>query len=123
MAGTDNENTPVVMVGDGTMQEQNPGTGNLSVVLNPTWLNITQTSQQNVKTVTNYVIGAAFTGTINGVKVAGNLNQLAIPSPSDTSGGATDRNSANFFTQMTFSGLVGLLTQIGMLYYAAKGHK
>lgn len=70
MAGTNNENTAVVMAGDGTMSEQNQGTGNLSVALTPTWLNVAQTSQQDGKTVSNYVIGAAYTGTINGQKVA-----------------------------------------------------
>jgi hypothetical protein len=123
MAGTNNENTSVVMGGDGTMQEQNQGTGNLSVVLTPTWLNITQTSQQNGETVTNYAIGAAFTGTINGEKVTGNLNQLAIPSPSDSSKNAQDKNSANSFTLGSITQLVGMLTGIGMLYYMAKGHK
>ncbi|KAK4690173.1 hypothetical protein P7C71_g6549, partial [Lecanoromycetidae sp. Uapishka_2] len=121
MAGTNNENTPVIMVGDSTMEEQNPGIGNLSVVLTPTWLNISQTSQSSGNTVTNNVIGAAFTGTINGMKVTGNLNQLAIPNPSDTSRNATDENSANSFTLSSMAQLVGMLTGIGMLYYMAKG--
>ncbi|KAF5632423.1 uncharacterized protein FTJAE_7533 [Fusarium tjaetaba] len=123
MAGTNNENTAVVMAGDGTMSEQNQGTGNLSVALTPTWLNVAQTSQQDGKTVSNYVIGAAFTGTINGQKVAGNLNQLAIPDPSDTSKNASNKNAANGFSLNMLEGLIGMLTSIGMLYYMAKGHK
>ncbi|EXM17248.1 hypothetical protein RAB80_004150 [Fusarium oxysporum f. sp. vasinfectum] len=123
MAGTNNENTAVVMAGDGTMSEQNQGTGNLSVALTPTWLNVAQTSQQDGKTVSNYVIGAAFTGTINGQKVAGNLNQLAIPDPSDNSKNANNKNAANGFSLSTLEGLIGMLTSIGMLYYMAKGHK
>ncbi|KAG5761002.1 hypothetical protein H9Q69_010949 [Fusarium xylarioides] len=123
MAGTSNENTAVVMAGDGTMSEQNLGTGNLSVALTPTWLNVAQTSQQDGQTVSNYVIGAAFTGTINGQKVAGNLNQLAIPDPSDSSKNASNKNSANAFSMNSLEGLVGMLTSIGMLYYMAKGHK
>ncbi|KAI1051024.1 hypothetical protein LB506_010940 [Fusarium annulatum] len=123
MAGTNNENTAVVMAGDGTMSEQNQGTGNLSVALTPTWLNVAQTSQQDGKTVSNYVIGAAFTGTINGQKVAGNLNQLAIPDPSDSSKNASNKNSANGFSLSMLEGLIGMLTSIGMLYYMAKGHK
>ncbi|KAF5578485.1 hypothetical protein FPANT_9977 [Fusarium pseudoanthophilum] len=123
MAGTNNENTAVVMAGDGTMSEQNQGTGNLSVALTPTWLNVAQTSQQNGKTVSNYVIGAAFTGTVNGQKVAGNLNQLAIPDPSDTSKNASNKNAANGFSLNMLEGLIGMLTSIGMLYYMAKGHK
>ncbi|KAF4779087.1 hypothetical protein HER10_EVM0000859 [Colletotrichum scovillei] len=123
IAGTNDENTPVVMAGDGTMQEQNQGTGNTSVALKTSWLNVAQTSQQNGKTVSNYVIGAAFTGTINGVNVAGNLNQLAIPSPSKQSTSANDKNSANGFSLNSLEGLVGMLTSIGMLYYMAKDHK
>ncbi|KAL7769794.1 hypothetical protein ACKLNR_001178 [Fusarium oxysporum f. sp. zingiberi] len=123
MAGTNNENTAVVMAGDGTMSEQNQGTGNLSVALTPTWLNVAQTSQQDGKTVSNYVIGAAFTGNINGQKVAGNLNQLAIPDPSDNSKNANNKNAANGFSLSTLEGLIGMLTSIGMLYYMAKGHK
>ncbi|KAF5544746.1 hypothetical protein FMEXI_6385 [Fusarium mexicanum] len=123
MAGTNGENTSVVMAGDSTMSEQNQGTGNLSVSLTPTWLNVAQTSQQDGKTVSNYVIGAAFTGAINGQKVAGNLNQLAIPDPSDSSKNASNKNSANAFSMNSLEGLVGMLTSIGMLYYMAKGHK
>ncbi|KAI7762735.1 hypothetical protein LZL87_008176 [Fusarium oxysporum] len=123
MAGTNNENTAVVMAGDGTMSEQSQGTGNLSVALTPTWLNVAQTSQQDGKTVSNYVIGAAFTGTINGQKVVGNLNQLAIPDPSDNSKNANNKNAANGFSLSTLEGLIGMLTSIGMLYYMAKGHK
>ncbi|KAJ4264408.1 hypothetical protein NW762_005607 [Fusarium torreyae] len=123
MSGTNNENTPVVMAGDGTMSEQNQGTGNLSVALKPTWLNVAQTSTQDGKTTSNYVIGAAFTGTINGQKVAGNLNQLAIPDPNDKSKNANNKNSANGFSLSTLEGLIGMLTSIGMLYYMAKGHK
>ncbi|ENH63870.1 hypothetical protein FOC1_g10008012 [Fusarium oxysporum f. sp. cubense race 1] len=108
---------------DGTMSEQNQGTGNLSVALTPTWLNVAQTSQQDGKTVSNYVIGAAFTGAINGQKVAGNLNQLAIPDPSDNSKNANNKNAANGFSLSTLEGLIGMLTSIGMLYYMAKGHK
>ncbi|KXH60714.1 hypothetical protein CSAL01_04292 [Colletotrichum salicis] len=102
MAGTNNENTQVVMAGDGSMQEQNQGTGNISVALHPTWLNVAQTSQQNGKTVSNYVIGAA---------------------TSDKSKNATDKNSANGFSLNSIEGLVGMLTSIGMLFYMAKGHK
>ena len=123
MAGTNNENTTIVMVGDGTMQEKDAGTGNLSVVLNPTWLNVSQTSKQDGQTVTNYVIGAGFTGTINGTRVAGNLNQLAIPDSSNSSANAKDKNSANGFTLSSFTQVMGMLISMGMLYYMAKGHK
>lgn len=122
MAGT-SQSTEVVMTGDGTMQEKDQGTGNLSVSLTPAWLNIAQTSKQDNKTVTNYLIGASFGGTINGAKVAGNLNQMAIPDSSDTSKNAKAKGSANFFSVDSLEGLVGIVTSVGMLYYMAKGHK
>ncbi|KAK6544758.1 hypothetical protein TWF694_001441 [Orbilia ellipsospora] len=115
MADTNNENTTVVMGGDGSMQEENQGTGNLAVSLKPTWLNVTQTSKQGGKTVSNYVIGAAFKGTINGVNVAGDLNQLNTTD--------SKKKSANEFSLNTLEGLIGMLTSIGMLYYMAKDHK
>lgn len=118
-----NQSTPIVMVGDSTMQEANPGTGAISVALTPTWLNVTQTSQQDGKTVTAYVIGAAFTGAINGVQVAGNLNQLAIPDPTEKSQNATDKNASNSFIITTTSQLVGMLSGIGMLFVMIWGHR
>ena len=123
MARANNQNTTIVMVGDGTMQEKDAGTGNLSVILNPTWLNVSQTSKQNGQTVTNYLIEAGFMGTINGTKVAGNLNQLAIPDSSNSSTNAKDKNSANGFTLSSFTQLMSMLISMGMLYYMAKGHK
>ena len=123
MADSGGQDANVVMTGDGTMQEENPGTGNLSITLSPTWINITQTSKADGKTVTTYVIGAAYTGTINGTSVAGNLNQMAIPDPSDKSKNASDKNTANTFSLSTMISIVGMLTSIGMLYYMAKGHK
>ncbi|KAF9772785.1 hypothetical protein IL306_009470 [Fusarium sp. DS 682] len=130
MANTDDENTVVVMAGNGSMQEKDPGLGNVSVALAPAWLNVAQTTQQNGKTVSKFVIGAAFTGTINGINVAGNLNQLAIPDPSDSSQNAKDKDSANKFTISSIASLVGMLTgslgvaaSIGMVYFMWKGSK
>ncbi|EXK24716.1 hypothetical protein FOMG_18570 [Fusarium oxysporum f. sp. melonis 26406] len=130
MANTDNENTGVVMAGNGTMQEKDPGLGNISLALVPAWLNVAQTSQQDGKTVYKYVIGAAFTGTINGINVAGNLNQLSIPDPSDSSQNASDKNSANKLSISSIASVVGMLTgtlgvvaSIGMVYFMWKGSK
>ncbi|KAL9564989.1 hypothetical protein ACKAV7_010847 [Fusarium commune] len=130
MANTDNENTGVVMAGNGTMQEKDPGLGNISLALAPAWLNVAQTSQQDGKTVYKYVIGAAFTGTINGINVAGNLNQLSIPDPSDSSQNASDKNSANKLSISSIASVVGMLTgtlgvvaSIGMVYFMWKGSK
>ncbi|KAM0342395.1 hypothetical protein ACHAPU_009582 [Fusarium lateritium] len=123
MAGTDNEHTAVVMSGDGSMQEENQGSGDLSVTLKPTWLNVAQTKTVDDKTVTKYVIGAAFAGTINGVKVAGNLNQLAIPKPSDKSKSAEKKNSSNTWTIGNFAALAGIVSGFAMVYFMWKGHQ
>ncbi|KAF5027096.1 hypothetical protein F66182_808 [Fusarium sp. NRRL 66182] len=120
MAGTGNQGTPIVMADDFSMKEQDQGTGNVSVALTPTWLNIAQTCQQGGKTVSSYVISAAFTGSINGVKVTGNINQLAIPSPTATSKNDNNKNSDNMFTLSNIEGLVGLLAGLGMIYDMAK---
>ncbi|KAM0226872.1 hypothetical protein ACHAP5_012295 [Fusarium lateritium] len=87
MAAKGGQSTPIEMPDDGSMQEQNVGTGPLSVSLNPAWLNVLQTSQKTGDSYT--VIGAAFMGTINNAKVAGNLNKivvLSIPSSSESFG-------------------------------------
>jgi hypothetical protein len=121
--------TEVTMAGDGSMQEQNAGTGNLSVVLTPVWMNVAQTSQSDGQAVTNYLIGAAFTGTINGAKVAGNINKLPIPDTSDTSPSTAEKikkylqNTVNGFSMSTLFQVGGLLTSVGMLYYMAKEKK
>ncbi|KAF4946944.1 hypothetical protein FGADI_10795 [Fusarium gaditjirri] len=130
MANTDNENTEVVMAGNGAIQEKDPGVGDISLALAPAWLNVSQASQQDGKTVYKYVIGAAFTGTINGINVAGNLNQLSIPDPSDSSQNASDKNSANKLSIGSIASIVGMLTgtlgvaaSIGMVYFMWKSHK
>ncbi|KAF5660684.1 hypothetical protein FHETE_8847 [Fusarium heterosporum] len=123
MAGTDNENTAVVMAGDGSMQEENQGNGEISVALKPTWLNVSQNKKVDDKTVIKYVIGAAFAGTINGVKVAGNLNQLAIPDPSKKSKSADKKNSANSLTIGNVAALAGIVSGAAMVYFMWKGHQ
>ncbi|KAF4988843.1 hypothetical protein FGRMN_9517 [Fusarium graminum] len=123
MAGTDNENTAVVMAGDGSMQEENQGDGGISVALKPTWLNVTQNKNVDDKAVIKYVIGAAFAGTINGVKVAGNLNQLAIPDPSKKSKNATKKDSANSLTIGNVAALAGIVSGAAMVYFMWKGHQ
>ncbi|PNP61032.1 hypothetical protein FNYG_14120 [Fusarium nygamai] len=130
MANTDNENTEVEMGGNGTIQEKDPGTSNISLALAPAWLNVSQASQQDGKTVYKYLIGAAFTGTINGINVAGNLNELSIPDPSDSSQDASDKNSANKLSIGSIASIVGMLTgtlgvaaSIGMVYFMWKSYK
>jgi hypothetical protein len=104
------------------MQEQNAGTGTLSALLTPAWLNLTQISkQQDGRAVSNYVIGTAFSGTINGTQVISNLSQLTIPDPADISAKAKDKNQSNADSLSSMAELVGIVTSVGMLYCMAKG--
>jgi hypothetical protein len=120
LANSSNQNTAVAMVGDGTMQEQDPGSGPISVALIPVWVNINQTNQD--KTVTS-VIAAAFAGTINGTNVAGNLNQLKIPdSSSSSSDDKENRNLASFYIGI-FSEVFSTLGSLGMFFMMYLQHK
>ncbi|KAF5228503.1 hypothetical protein FAUST_11050 [Fusarium austroamericanum] len=110
MAADGGQSTPVAMPGDGSMREQNVGTSSLSVSLNPVWLNV---PQANRKTGVSYtVIGAAFMGTINNVNVAGNMNQLVIPSISNTSPSNPDIMSPIRCYSDKLCYLVGILTEV-----------
>ncbi|KAK1539097.1 uncharacterized protein CCOS01_00411 [Colletotrichum costaricense] len=117
MAGTGNVNTPVVMAGNGTMQEENQGNGNLSVALTPAWLNLTSTNDTS-----SYAIAASFVGKINDIEVAGSTNQLSIPSSSD------DSNSSQTWPLIkhiidSVESLTTSLVNIGLLYYMVKDFK
>ncbi|ESU17371.1 hypothetical protein FGSG_10628 [Fusarium graminearum PH-1] len=115
------QSTPVAMPGDGTMQEQNIGTGNLSVSLNPVWLNVVQTSH---KTGDVYnVIGAAFAGTINNVNVAGNINQLVVPSIPSTSPTFGSVMSSICHYSDKLGSLIGILTGVATVLIMFKDSK
>ncbi|CAF3433944.1 unnamed protein product [Fusarium graminearum] len=121
MAAKGGQSTPVAMPGDGTMQEQNIGTGNLSVSLNPVWLNVVQTSH---KTGDVYnVIGAAFAGTINNVNVAGNINQLVVPSIPSTSPTFGSVMSSICHYSDKLGSLIGILTGVATVLIMFKDSK
>lgn len=114
MAGTGGQSATLVMVGDGTMQEQDAGIGNLSVRLRPVWMNINQTTTQTS------AIGVAFTGTVNGTQVSGNLNRLKIPDPSDDSDSAAGHDAVNSDMLSKVESLVGMLAGFVMIFDFAK---
>ncbi|KAM0260029.1 hypothetical protein ACHAPA_010475 [Fusarium lateritium] len=121
MAAKGGQSTPIAMPGDGSMQEQNVGTGTLAVSLNPAWLNVLQTSQKTGDSYT--VIGAAFTGTINNAKVAGNLDKLVIPSIPSTSLSFGDVMSSTSHYSDKFGSLVGILVGIATVSIMFKDSK
>ena len=123
MAAAEDQKTNVVMVGDGSMHEEKEGTGNLSVALTPCWLNIPQSSKKDSKTAPATVIGVAFSGTINGIAVAGNLNKLDLPDASDKSKKDDDKHELAAFVINTISQIVNTLLTFGMLYIMIKDHQ
>ncbi|CAG1975309.1 unnamed protein product [Fusarium graminearum] len=108
MAAKGGQSTPVVMPGDGTMQDM--GTGNLSVSLKPVWMSVVQTSDKTGDAYT--VIGAAFAGTINNVNVAGNINTLVIPSIPSTSPTFGSVMSSICHYSDKLGSLIGILTGV-----------
>jgi hypothetical protein len=123
MAAAEDQKTNVVMVGDGSMQEEKEGTGNQSVALTPCWLNIPQSSKKDSKTAPASVIGVAFSGTINGIAVAGNLNKLDLPDASHPSKKDNDKHELAAFVINTISQIVNTLITFGMLYIMIKDHQ
>ncbi|WXC58157.1 hypothetical protein SNK03_004056 [Fusarium graminearum] len=121
MAAKGGQSTPVVMPGDGTMQEQNAGIGNLSVSLNPVWLSVVQTSHKTGDAYT--VIGAAFAGTINNVSVAGNINPIVVPSIPSTSPSFTSVMSSICDYSNKLGSLIGILTGIATVAIMFKDSK
>jgi hypothetical protein len=115
------------MAGDGTLSESNVGAGNLSVNLQPTWINVVQSSSDGKM---NYLIGSVLSGTINGIKVIGTQQSRDLPASKNP--GKTDKDKTaiaedwakTFSTFLSpLASLAGLIISAGMLYYMAKGHK
>ncbi|KAM0349882.1 hypothetical protein ACHAPY_010696 [Fusarium culmorum] len=121
MAAKGGQSTTVVMPGDGTMQEDNAGTGNLSVSLNPVWMSVVQTSDKTGDAYT--VIGAALAGTINNVNVAGNINPLVIPSIPSTSPTFGSVMSSICHYSDKLGSLIGILTGVATVLIMFKDSK
>jgi len=104
------QSTTLVMNGSG-MEESDVGQGGISVSLKETWINVIQTTTASDGTVnTNYLIGAALAGTINGINVSGTGEQRAIPSSNDPDKQTQQQQSATSFNSIfpTVATLVGL---------------
>ncbi|WP_288243583.1 hypothetical protein [uncultured Chryseobacterium sp.] len=107
--------TSIIMNGDGTMGDSNPG-GDVSVNLTPVWMNVIQTSMQNGQPVSTYLAGPTLTGTIANKTVVSSQTARQMP------GKPADKNKQSSFDS-TFGKIcqgVGLLVGLLMLGEFAK---
>jgi hypothetical protein len=106
----------VVMAGDGTMTDQNPGQ-DVALTLTPVWMNVIQTTMNDNKPTTSYVSGPTLTGTVAGTKVVS--TQTLMPLPTQT---GKDKSSAapSGQTFSTICQVVGLIVGLVMLYEIAE---
>lgn len=104
------QESAVVMAGDGTMVDQNPGQ-DVSLTLTPVWMNTIQTTMSNGKPVTSYISGPTLTGTVAGKKVVS--TQTLMPLPTAKSGKSGSSGSQTFGT---ICQVVGLIVGLVMLY-------
>ncbi len=72
------QTTTVVMNGDSTMGDSNPGQ-DVSVSLTPVWMNVIQTTMKDGVPVSSYLIGPAVTGTIANKNVVSSQTARQIP--------------------------------------------
>ncbi|WP_298739945.1 hypothetical protein [uncultured Chitinophaga sp.] len=113
LSGQSDLSTSLSMVGDGTIQESNPGDDTLSVSLTPTWLNVRQRNDSSGKPV-KFVLGSALAGTVGGVKVAGTQQKLDLPDGNSSSSSSMRKfQLAQGIINSTFQ-LTGILLSIAM---------
>lgn len=133
MANADGEVTgqseiaSLVMAGDGDMSEQNVGKGNLSVTLQPVWMNVIQAGKDGKL---NYLIGSAMTGTVNGIKITGTQQSRKLPDSKTKGMSEKEKQAAQEKRERQFDRLfskvttvIGLLASIGMLIVMIKQMK
>ncbi|SHJ62515.1 hypothetical protein [Aquimarina spongiae] len=103
------QHTTVVMNGDGTMGDDNPGQ-DVSVTLTPVWMNVIQTSMKKGTPVSNYLAGPAVTGTVANKKVVSSQTARQLPESKKINTKKTSSFDASFAKLGQMVGLiVGLL--------------
>jgi hypothetical protein len=105
------ETTDVVVAGDGTLTDGNPG-ADVTLSLTPVWMNVVQTTMQKDVPVASYLIGSALSGTIAGYEVVSSQTARQIP------GKPADPNKASSFDSVfgKICQSVGLIVGLVMLY-------
>lgn len=105
------QTTVVVMAGDGSMTDANPGT-DVTTSLSPVWMNVVQSSMQNGTPVANYLIGSAVCGTIAGQNVVS--SQTARQAPGKPADPSKQSSFDSIFNHLCSA--VGLLAGLLMVY-------
>lgn len=125
MTSAGDQQVKITMVGDGTMQNANPGDDSLTVSLRPNWVNVLQTSTIDDKPTTQYVMGVVFTGTINDINVVGMSGKLPRPNPnaSESDSWQAIKDKVSNFSIDTIFKIAGLLVSVGMLVVMVKAHQ
>lgn len=72
------QTTTLVMNGDGTIGDGNPGT-DVAVSLTPVWMNVIQTKMKDGKPVTTYLSGPTVTGTVANKEVVSSQTARQLP--------------------------------------------
>ena len=72
------QTTTIIMNGDGTMGDSNPGQ-DISVNLTPVWMNVIQTSMKDGKPTSSYLAGPTLTGTIASSQVVSSQKARQFP--------------------------------------------
>ena len=113
------QTSTVVMAGDGTMVDQNPGQ-DATATLTPVWVNTIQTTMNGNQSQTSYISGPTVTGTVAGKKVVS--TQTLMPLPSQTQSSNSLASGWSIFSQSfgTLCQVVGLIVGMAMLYQMAK---
>jgi hypothetical protein len=108
------QGSAVVMAGDGTMVDQNPGQ-DVSLTLTPVWMNTIQTTMSDKQQpVTSYLSGPTLTGTVTGKNVVS--TQTLMPLPGQPQSGKQQTSGASSQTFGTICQVVGLIVGLVMLY-------
>lgn len=114
------------MAGNSVLSEAKVGAGDLTVNLQPVWINVVQTNSDSTM---NYLIGSVLSGTVNGIKVIGTQQSRDLPASKNK--GKTEKDKLKEASEWSkiisgllspFSSVAGLVISAGMLYYMAKGH-
>lgn len=104
------QNTTVVMFGNGTLVDANPGAqGDLSFSVTPLWMNVVQTSTQNGVEVPGYVIGSGVCGTLMGTDVVSSQTARQVP------GKPADASKQGYFDSLFSSASSTLSTLVGLI--------
>lgn len=114
---TPTQASTVVMAGDGTMVDANPGQ-DVTLSLTPVWMNTIQTTMNGNQPETNYISGPTLTGTVAGRNVVSTQVLMPLPSQASKSGSSSSGSTSQTFG--TICQVVGLIVGLVMLYEIAE---